>query len=50
MALKKELSKEEKEVFKVIKTLRQGYTIENFLKAIKKVKRQEQKKAKIPQK
>ena len=40
-----ELSEEEKEIFKVIKFIRKDdYSIEDYLKAINEVKRQEQEK------
>ena len=43
--MKHELSKEEKEIFKVIKFIRKDdYSIEDYLKAINEAKRQEQKK------
>ena len=34
------LSKEEKEIFKVLKNIRQGYTLKDFLKARDKAKKQ----------
>ena len=44
-----ELSEEEKEIYKVIKFLRQDdYSIEDYLKAINKIKRQEQKRQILP--
>jgi len=43
-----ELSEEEKEIFKVIKFLRQDdYSIKDCLKAINKIKRQEQERQRL---
>ena len=45
--MKYELTKEEKEMYKVIKSLRQDdYSIKDYLKAINELKRQEPKKIK----
>ena len=42
-----ELSEEEREIFKIIKFIRQDdYSIEDYLKAINKIKRQEPRKTK----
>ena len=37
----KNLISEEKEIFRVIKTLRQNYIVDDFLKAIHRIKNQE---------
>ncbi len=48
ISLEKQLSEEEKEIYKVIKILRQDdYSIEDYLKVINKIKRQEPRKTKI---
>ena len=39
MSLYKELIDEEKKIFKVIKTLRKDYTVDDFLEAIQKIKK-----------
>ena len=43
ISLAKQLSEEEKEIFKVIKFLRQDdYSIEDYLETVNEIKRQEQ--------
>ena len=45
----RKLSAEEKEIFKVIKILRKDdYAIKDYLKAINKIKRQEQERQRLP--